>query len=92
MRLIEEAGGKALAIHCDVSIEKQVKAAIATTVHTFGRIDFTFNNAGVEQANYAAADLPIEEWNRLISVKLIGVFLCMRREIPGILKHGAAPS
>ncbi|WP_372380913.1 glucose 1-dehydrogenase [Xanthomonas sp. NCPPB 1754] len=88
VRLIEEAGGKALAVHCDVSIEEQVKAAVATTVRAFGRIDFAFNNAGVEQANHATADLPVDEWNRLISVNLTGVFLCMKHEVPEILKHG----
>lgn len=88
VRLIEETGGKAIAVHCDVSIEEQVKIAVATTVQKFGRIDFAFNNAGVEQSAHAAADLPVDEWNRLIGVNLTGVFLCMRYQIPEILKHG----
>jgi NAD(P)-dependent dehydrogenase (short-subunit alcohol dehydrogenase family) len=47
--LIEEQGGRAIAITCDVSDADQVKAAVEQTVEAFGRLDFAFNNAGVEQ-------------------------------------------
>src|SRR4051794_13406880 len=48
-RLIEQAGGRALAVVCDVSRAADVKAALDRTVETFGGLDFAFNNAGVEQ-------------------------------------------
>src|SRR3954451_11134306 len=48
-RLIETLGVSALAVHCDVSRAEQVKAALDKTMETFGRLDFAFNNAGVEQ-------------------------------------------
>src|SRR5437762_14392544 len=48
-RLIEEQGGRALAVRCDVSRAEDVRAALDKTVAAFGRLDFAFNNAGVEQ-------------------------------------------
>ncbi len=67
---------------------EDVKAALDKTVETFGRLDFAFNNAGVEQAKKAMADLTEEEWDRVISIDLRGVFLCMKYEIPLLLKQG----
>src|SRR5688572_15165208 len=48
VRLIEEAGGRALAVKCDVLKAEDVKAALDQAVAMFGRLDFAFNNAGVE--------------------------------------------
>jgi NAD(P)-dependent dehydrogenase (short-subunit alcohol dehydrogenase family) len=87
-RMIEEAGERALAVKCDVSQDNDVKAALERTVETFGRLDFAFNNAGVEQAIIAAADITEEEWDRIVDIDLRGVFLCMKYEIPLLLKQG----
>jgi NAD(P)-dependent dehydrogenase (short-subunit alcohol dehydrogenase family) len=81
-RLIEQDGGRALALTCDVTHEDDVRAALAATVETFGRLDVAFNNAGVEQPFTPLADLPTEEWRRIVDVDLTGVFLCMKHEIP----------
>ena len=86
--MIEEAGGRALAVRCDVSRAEDVKAALDRAVETFGRLDFALNNAGVEQPITAAADLTEEEWDRIVRVNLRGVFLCMRHEIPLMLRQG----
>jgi NAD(P)-dependent dehydrogenase (short-subunit alcohol dehydrogenase family) len=87
-RMIEEAGGRALAVRCDVSRAADVKAALDRTIETFGRLDFAFNNAGVEQPIMAAADLTEEEWDRIADIDLRSVFLCMKHEIPLMLKQG----
>lgn len=87
-RLVEEAGGRALAVGCDVTRAEDVKAALDKTVEAFGRLDFAFNNAGVEQPITPAADLAEEEWDRIVGVDLRGVFLCMKHEIPLMLRHG----
>src|SRR4051812_23304927 len=50
-REIEEQGGRALAVKCDVTQVEDVKAALDKTIEAFGRLDFAFNNAGVEQRN-----------------------------------------
>src|SRR2546421_3687513 len=87
-RLIEESGGRALAVRCDVTRAQDVKAALDTTVETFGRLDAAFNNAGVEQAKKATADITEQEWDRIIGIDLRGMFLCMKYEIPLLLKQG----
>ena len=87
-RLVEEAGGRALAVRCDVARAEDVKAALDKTDEAFGRLDFAFNNAGVEQPITAAADLTAEQWDRVVGIDLRGVFLCMKHEIPLMLKHG----
>ena len=87
-RMIEEAGGRALAIRCDVTRAEDVKAALDKTIEAFGRLDAAFNNAGVEQAPKATAEITEEEWDRIIGIDLRGLFLCMKYEIPLLLKQG----
>ena len=87
-RLIQQAGGRALAVRCDVSREEEVEAALNKAVEAFGRLDFAFNSAGVEQPMKPTADLTPEEWDRITGIDLRGVFLCMRHEIPLLLKQG----
>jgi NAD(P)-dependent dehydrogenase (short-subunit alcohol dehydrogenase family) len=88
LRVIEELGGRALALRCDVRRAGDVKAALDTTVETFGRLDVAFNNAGVEQEEAATAELAEEVWERVIDIDLRGVFLCMKHEIPLMLEQG----
>ncbi len=87
--LIERQGGRALAVRCDVTRAEEIKAALGKTIETFGRLDFAFNNAGIEPRKPAAtAEYDEEEWDRIIDIDLRGVFLCMKYEIPLILKQG----
>jgi 4-oxalocrotonate tautomerase family enzyme len=89
VRLIEEQGGRALAVRCDVSRAEDVQAALAQTAQAFGRLDFAFNNAGIEPRKPAAtAGYDEAEWNRIFDINLRGMFLCMKHEIPLIQKHG----
>ena len=87
-RIIEERGGRALAVKFDVTRAEDVKAALDRTIDAFGRIDAAFNNAGAEKPVAAIADLTEEEWDRVVSVNLRSVFLCMKYEIPLMLKQG----
>jgi NAD(P)-dependent dehydrogenase (short-subunit alcohol dehydrogenase family) len=88
VRLIEEQGGRALAVKCDVTRTEDVKTALDRTIQAFGRLDFAFNNAGIEQPVMATGEITDQEWDRIIAVNLRGVFLCMKYEIPLMLKQG----
>ena len=85
---IEGAGGRVLPVVCDVTKSDQVKASLDRTVATFGRLDAAFNNAGIEQQGQALADLSEDVWDRIMTINLKSVFLCMKYEIDIMLKHG----
>jgi NAD(P)-dependent dehydrogenase (short-subunit alcohol dehydrogenase family) len=87
-RMIEELGGRALALRCDVTRAEDVTAALNRTIETFGRLDVAFNNAGIEQEEAATAELAEEVWDRVVDIDLRGVFLCMKHEIPLMLEQG----
>jgi NAD(P)-dependent dehydrogenase (short-subunit alcohol dehydrogenase family) len=87
-RMIEELGGRSLAVRCDVTRSEDVQAALNQAVGAFGRLDVAFNNAGAEQKPGVTADVTEEEWDRILAINLRGVFLCMKYEIPLMLKHG----
>jgi NAD(P)-dependent dehydrogenase (short-subunit alcohol dehydrogenase family) len=87
-RMINDARGRALALSCDVTRSEDVKAALGTALETFGRLDIAFNNAGVENESKPAAEVTETEWDLGIAVNLTGVFLCMKHEIPLMLKQG----
>jgi NAD(P)-dependent dehydrogenase (short-subunit alcohol dehydrogenase family) len=88
VRAIEELGGRALAVRCDVTRAQDIEAALNKGVAAYGGLDLAFNNAGSEQAITATADLSEEEWDRIVRVNLRSVFLCMKHEIPLMLKRG----
>src|SRR5688572_6795964 len=88
-RMIDQQGGRALPVRCDVTQPNEIKAVLAKTIETFGRLDFAFNNAGIEPRKPApTAEYDEQEWDRIIDINLRGVFLCMKHEIPLILKQG----
>jgi NAD(P)-dependent dehydrogenase (short-subunit alcohol dehydrogenase family) len=78
---IEAAGGKALALECDVSRSESIRVAVDHVVQKFGRIDVLHANAAV-QVTRAACDVSEEEWDRMHSVNLKGVFLSCKHVIP----------
>ena len=87
-RMVEELGGRALAVQCDVTRSEDVKAALGQAVDAFGRLDVAFNNAGAEQKPNPTAEVTEEEWDRIVAINLRSVFLCMKYEIPLMLEHG----
>ncbi|HHF7367955.1 TPA: SDR family oxidoreductase [Legionella bozemanae] len=86
--LVKKSGGTALPINCDVTNEEDIISALDQTIKTFGRLDFAFNNAGIEQPLKPVIDITLKEWDQLLAVNLKGVFLCMKHQIPLLLKQG----
>ena len=85
---IEQSGGRAVAVRCDVTRSEDVQAAVQRAVDEFGRLDVAFNNAGAEQEVKLAAETSEEEWDRIIAINLRGVFVCLKYEIPPMLEQG----
>jgi len=81
-------GHKALAIHCDVADDAQVERMVEQTVATFGRLDAAYNNAGVQNTVAEAADAAREDFDRVISINLRGVWSCMKFELRQMLRQG----
>ena len=88
VRIIGEQGGEAIFQLADVSNAKDVSALMDRTVESFGRLDYAFNNAGIEGQAGNTVDCSEENWDRTLSVNLKGVWLCMKSEIPHIIKSG----
>lgn len=86
--IILEAGGEAIFVKCDVSNEDDVRKLIAATIEHYGRLDFAFNNAGIEGVQGSATDCSLENWENTININLKGVWLCMKYQIPEMLKVG----
>lgn len=85
---ITGSGGQALAVTCDVTDEAQVEAAVARTVEHFGRLDFAYNNAGVEPNELPLAEVPSETWHKNLGINLTGMFYCLKYEIPAMQNVG----
>src|SRR5256714_1438798 len=91
VKAIEKAGGQALFVKTDVSREADVKALVDKTLATFGRLDFAFNNAGVEGTAGLTTDKQTEEnYRRTFDINVLGLVFSMKHEIPAILKNGGA--
>jgi NAD(P)-dependent dehydrogenase (short-subunit alcohol dehydrogenase family) len=88
VKTIKEAGGTAVFHAADVSNPQDVDALMHKVVETYGRLDCTFNNAGIEGQMGDTPECSLENGNRVIAINLTGVFLCMKYEIPLMLKHG----
>jgi NAD(P)-dependent dehydrogenase (short-subunit alcohol dehydrogenase family) len=88
MNLIENISGDSIFVKCDVSKSDDVKALIEKTIATFGGLDFAFNNAGIEGVSAQTQDCTEENWDKTIAVNLKGIWLCMKYEIPEMLKKG----
>ena len=83
-KAIEEAGGRALAIQCDIREEEQVRAAVAQTVATFGGIDILVNNASAIWLR-GTLDTPIKRFDLMQQVNARGTFLCSQACLPHLL-------
>jgi NAD(P)-dependent dehydrogenase (short-subunit alcohol dehydrogenase family) len=87
---IKAAGGKAIGIGVDITNPEQVALMAAASTETFGGIDILVNNAALmlELGQINVADVPLDEWNKIMSVNLTGALICAQAVIPCMRQRG----
>lgn len=85
---INGAGGRAAFVRCDVRRSGDVKTLVEQTIEQFGRLDFAFNNAGVELERSKLADGDEDLFDSIMDVNVKGVWQCMRHQIPLMVEAG----
>ncbi|MBN1210520.1 MAG: SDR family NAD(P)-dependent oxidoreductase [Myxococcaceae bacterium] len=87
-RRVEQAGGKALVVACDVTRPEQVEALAETAFSRFGGVDLLVNNAGVACGGQVGK-VPLEEWKRVLDVNLWGVIHGCHSFVPRLRQQGS---
>jgi NAD(P)-dependent dehydrogenase (short-subunit alcohol dehydrogenase family) len=85
---IQAAQGQAHFVQTDVTDERQVAALVKATLATYGRLDFAFNNAGLEQQPTPITDATDADYQRLMNTNVRGVFYALRHELPALRRNG----
>jgi NAD(P)-dependent dehydrogenase (short-subunit alcohol dehydrogenase family) len=88
MSQVNRAGAEAVFVRTDVSDEADVKKLVSEAVRRFGRLDCAFNNAGIGAKALPFAEFDAAVFDRIISVDLRGVFLCMKYELAEMVRAG----
>jgi 3-oxoacyl-[acyl-carrier protein] reductase len=79
---IKAAGGRALVFVADVSNEAEVQAMVDAAVEHFGSVDILVNNAGILRSTTPLEDIPLQEWELMMTINVTGVFLCTKAVLP----------
>jgi NAD(P)-dependent dehydrogenase (short-subunit alcohol dehydrogenase family) len=88
IRLIKAVKGEGIFVKADVSQAAQVQAAVDTAVSAYGRLDYAFNNAGIEEPVGQITDQTEDTYDRIMDINVKGLWLSMKYEIPHMLKNG----
>ena len=88
VEMIKSAGGEASFVRTDVSDASEVESMVNKTIETYGRLDCAYNNAGVVISPRLTPETSEKDWDHVINVNLKGVWLCMKYEIPQMIKRG----
>ncbi|WP_342624686.1 SDR family oxidoreductase [Pseudomonas alkylphenolica] len=86
--MIRTAGGEALFVTCNVTREADVQQLLACTIEAYGRLDYAFNNAGIEIEQGRLAEGSEAEFDAIMGVNVKGVWLCMKYQLPLLLAQG----
>ena len=86
--LIKDMGGESLFVHADVSRSDHVENLISSAIQHYGRLDCSFNNAGVSGGSGLIHEYSEDDWDKVININLKGVWLCLKYEIIQMLKQG----
>lgn len=88
VKQVHSAGSEGLFIKTDVSKETDVSAMVEKTIATYGHLDYAFNNAGIEQIPTPLVEQTEETFDQVMDINVKGVWLCMKHQIPQMLKNG----
>lgn len=88
VQMIKDEGGEAISVNADVSQPKDVESLVKKAVDEYGGLHIALNNAGIGGETNMTADYSIENWQKVISINLSGVFYSMKYEIPAMLNSG----
>jgi NAD(P)-dependent dehydrogenase (short-subunit alcohol dehydrogenase family) len=88
IRLVKEAGGDGIFVRTDVASEKDVKSLVEKSVKQYNRLDYAFNNAGLEESPTPLIDQTSEVFDKIMNVNTKGVWLSMKYEIPEMIRTG----
>ncbi|WP_276370699.1 SDR family oxidoreductase [Chryseolinea sp. H1M3-3] len=86
---IKKIGGAAIFLKCDVSKASDIERTLNESLNKFGKIDFAVNNAGIEGQNALTHECTEQNWDKTININLKGLWLCMKTELPIMLKQGS---
>jgi NAD(P)-dependent dehydrogenase (short-subunit alcohol dehydrogenase family) len=88
VRLVKEAGSEGIFVKTDVAKEDDVRSLVEKSVKTYGRLDYAFNNAGIEETMTPLVDQTSDIFDQIMNVNVKGVWLCMKYEIPEMIRNG----
>jgi NAD(P)-dependent dehydrogenase (short-subunit alcohol dehydrogenase family) len=87
-RAVRKNGHQATFVRADIGESRDVQRLVDRTIDTYGRLDCAFNNAGIDGGVFhMTAEYPEEQWDEVLRVNLKGIWLCMKFEIPHLLKQ-----
>jgi NAD(P)-dependent dehydrogenase (short-subunit alcohol dehydrogenase family) len=86
--MIKNTGGEASCLPVDVTKAADIQNMIGHAVRQYGGLDFAFNNAGLVGSVAGIVATSEEDWHSVVATNLTGVWLCMKYEIPEMLKRG----
>ncbi len=89
VQILSNSGGAGIFVEADVSKGADVERLMQAAVETYGRLDYAFNNAGIQGELSPTAECTEGNWDRITAINLRGVWLCMKYEIAQMLKQGA---
>ena len=89
VQLVKEAGGDGIFVRTDVTSEDDLRALVEKTVKEYGGLDYALNNAGFDEAETSLVEETSEAFDKIMNINVRGVWLCMKYEIPEMLRRGA---
>jgi NAD(P)-dependent dehydrogenase (short-subunit alcohol dehydrogenase family) len=88
VRLVKEAGSEGIFVKTDVANENDVRSLVEKTVKQYNRLDYAFNNAGIEEKTTPLVDQTSEVFDQIMNVNVKGIWLSMKYEIPEMIRTG----